>query len=241
MSSLYATDKGITMLMTAEELRNALPVKVKKSVNQDLIDQINSVMSEPELYEAYRNNLVSYTSVMQDGKFSIDQYVAAVKYVSHKLMGCSNIDAYSRTFPQKIAGFNAQGVSAKDVASYVTAYNKGKLVNLIFAQSMIPTHVLNQDLFQRALNVQADLMLNSKSDKVKCDAANSLLNHLKPPEVKKIELDVGMKEDSVLASLRKTTMELVAAQRLAIQSGVHSAEQVGHSKVITVDEEGNIL
>ena len=89
--------------------------------------------------------------------------------------------------------------------------------------------------------MQADLMLNSKSDKVKCDAANSLLNHLKPPEVKKIELDVGMKEDSVLASLRKTTMELVAAQRLAIQSGVHSAEQVGHSKVITVDEEGNVL
>ena len=225
------------MLMTVEQLRDALPAKVKKGVNQELIDQINSVLSEPELYEAYRDNLISYTSIMQDGKFTIPQYINAVKYVSHKLMGCSNIDAYSRTFPQKIAAFNAQGVQDKDIASYVTAYNKSKLVNLIFAQSMIPTHVLNQDLFQKALNVQADLMMNAKSEKVKSDAAAHLMNALKPPEVKKVELDITTKEDSAIASLRQSTMELVAAQRLAIQSGLQNAEQIAHSKVVTLDNE----
>jgi hypothetical protein len=229
----------MSMLMTVEQLRDALPAKVKKGVNQELIDQINAVLSEPELYESYRDNLVSYTSVMQDGKFTMEQYVNAVKYVSHKLMGCTNIDAYSRTFPQKIIQFNTQGVQAKDVASYVTAYNKSKLVNLIFAQTMIPTHVLNQDLFQKALNQQAHLMMHAKSEKVQSDAAAHLMNALKPPETKKIELDIGIKEDSAIALLRQSTMELVAAQRLAIQSGVQNAEQVAHSKITptTVDNE----
>lgn len=227
----------MTTALTVEQLKDALPAKVKRGVNQELIDQINLVLSEPELYEAYRDNLVSYTSVMQDGKFTIEQYINAVKYVSHKLMGCSNIDAYSRTFPQKIIGFKAQGVADKDIASYVTAYNKTKLVNLIFAQSMIPTHVLNQDLFQKALNVQADLMMNAKSEKVKSDAAAHLMNALKPPEVKKVELDITTREDSAISSLRQSTMELVAAQRLAIQAGTLNAEQVAHSKIVTVDND----
>ena len=66
-----------------------------------------------------------------DAKFVVDQdYVNAVKYVSHKLMGCTNLDAYVKTFPVKYQGFLNQGVLSKDIASYITAYNKSKLVNL---------------------------------------------------------------------------------------------------------------
>lgn len=218
--------------MTVEQFQQALPDKVRKSVNQALIDQVNQTLSEPELYETYRDNLVSYSSVMKDGRFKISEYINAVKYVSHKVMGCTNIDAYSKTFPDKIARFAAQGVAAKDIASYVTAYNKSKLVNLIFEQSIIPTWVLNQDLFQRALNVQADLMINANSEKVRAEAANSLLTHLKPPEVKKIELDIGMKEDSSIGALRQATLELVAQQRLSLQAGLQTATEVAHSKVM---------
>lgn len=65
--------------MTIDEFKAALPEKVRKSVNQDLIDQINSVLSEPELYEQYRENLLTYTKVMADGKFQVPQYLSAVK------------------------------------------------------------------------------------------------------------------------------------------------------------------
>lgn len=224
--------------LTIEQFKDALPAKVKKSVNQELIDQINSTLAEPEMYEAYRDNLVSYTSVMADGKFQISNYIEAVKYVSHKLMGCSNIDAYVKTFPDKYAGFVAQGVSGKDIASYVTAYNKGKLVNLIFAQTMVPFHVLNQDLYQKALNVQAELMVSAHSEKVRSDAANSLLTHLKPPEAMKIELEIGVKEDSAIAQLRASTLELSRQQRLMIEGGMQNAEQTAHSK-LTLDQTMN--
>lgn len=218
--------------LTIDQFKQALPDKVKKSINQELIDQINTTLSDPEMFESYRENLLSYTKVMADGRFKVDSYVQAVKYVSHKLMGCTNIEAYTKTFPDKYARFVAQGVQAKDIASYVTAYNKSKLVNLIFEQTLIPSYVLNQDLYQRALNVQADLMVNSGSDKVRCDAANSLLTHLKMPETQKVELEIGVKEDSSISQLRQATLELARAQRLAMEAGVMNAQEVAHAKVV---------
>lgn len=218
--------------MTIDEFKAALPEKVRKSVNQDLIDQINSVLSEPELYEQYRENLLSYTKVMADGKFQVPQYLSAVKYVSFKLQGASNIEAYSKTFPEKIQRFTQQGVSAKDIASYVTAYNKSKLVNLLFEQTLVPFWVLNQDMYQKALNVQAELMMSANSEKVRTDAANSLLTHLKPPEVKKVELDIGTKEDSSISQLRQATIELARQQKMLLESGVANAQEIAHSQVI---------
>lgn len=223
-------------MLTIDQFKTALPDKVKRSVNQELIDQINKTLSEPEMYEAYRDNLLSYTKVMADGRFKIQNYIDAVKYVSHKLMGCSNIDAYTKTFPNKYQNFLAQGVAAKDIASYVTAYNKSKLVNLIFEQTLIPAYVLNQDLYQKALNTQAELMITAKSEKVRCDAANSLLTHLKMPETQKVELEIGMKEDSSIAALRATTLELSRQQRLMVQSGAMNAQEVAHGKLIIEGE-----
>lgn len=225
-----------TQLLTIDQFRKALPDKVKKSVSDELINQINATLSDPEMYESFRDNLLSYTKVMADGRFKIQNYIDAVKYVSHKLLGCSNIDAYTKTFPQKYQNFLAQGVSSKDIASYVSAYNKSKLVNLIFEQTLVPMWVLNQDLYQRALNVQAELMVNANSEKVRSDAANSLLTHLKAPEVTKVELDIGVKEDSSIEALRQTTLELVAQQKLLLQAGAMNARQVAGSR-LTIEGE----
>ena len=218
--------------LTLEQFQLALPDKVKKSVNQELIDSVNAVISDPEVYEAYRENLLSYTKVMQDGKFKVTGYVDAVRYVSYKLMGHTNIDSYIKTFPDKYQRFLDQGVAAKDIASYVTAYNKSKLVNLIFEQTIIPSYVLNQDLYQKALNVQAELMVSAKSELVRTTAANSLLTQLKMPEKQKVELDINVKEDGSIAALRAATLELAKHQRLSMQAGQSTAQEIAASSLV---------
>ena len=175
---------------------------------------------------------MSYTKVLADGRFKMESYVSAVKYVSHKLMGSSDIDAYVKTFPDKYQDFLQRGVASKDIASYVCAYNKTKLVNLIREQSLIPSWVLNQDLYQKALNTQADLMLTAKSEKVRSDAANSLLTHLKQPETQKVQLDIGVKETSVVQDMRNAVQALAAAQRDQIRAGQATAQGVAHSKLV---------
>ena len=225
--------------LTIDLFKKALPDKVKKSVNQELIDQVNKMLSDPDMYEHYRENMLSYTSVMADGRFKVSNYVDAVKYVSHKLMGCTNLLAYTKTFPDKYNDFVARGVSSSDIASYVTAYNKSKLVNLIFAQTLVPSYVLNADMYQKALNVQAELMVHANSEKVRSDAANSILTHLKMPETQKIELDIGIKQDSSIDALRASTLELVAQQRAMIKANAMTAGEVAGSKLLI--ENGEVI
>jgi hypothetical protein len=219
-------------LMTVDQFKAALPPAIKQSVNQELIDSVNNALADPESMEIFRDNLLSFTSVLQQGKFKLSSYINAVRYVGYKVMGLSNKDSYIRTFPDKYQKFLNDGVNQKDIASYITAYNKSKLVNLIFEQALIPTHILNAPLFQQAINVQARLMNDDNvSAKVRCDAANSLLTHLKPPEVKKVELDIGLKTDSTIETLQATIRDLAQQQQQLIQKGV-PVQTIAHSQLV---------
>lgn len=227
----------MTTTLTIEQFQRALPKQIKTTITQEMIDSVNLVLSDVQLSQNYRDNLLSYTSVMRDGKFKIQSYLDAVRYVSFKLLGDSNITAFAKAFPDRYQNFLNTNISEKDIGAYVAAYNKNKLVNLIFEQTLIPSHVLNADLYQKALNTQAELMISARSEKVRSDAANSLLTHLKPPEVKKFELDIGIKQDSSIDELRATTLELVAQQRAMIAGNTMSAQQIAHSKLAIVDAE----
>lgn len=223
--------------LTIEQFVKVLPAQMKKSVNQELVNQVNLAMADPLMREQYRDNILGYVSVLMDGKFKITNYLDAVRYCGFKIMGDSNINAYVKTFPDRYQTFLANGTSEKDIASYVTSYNKNKLVNLIMAQSLVPSHVLNADIHQDAINTLAKLMQNANSEKVRCDAANNLLTHLKPPETKKIELDVGVKQDKSINELKEVMLALGKQQRDMVQGGMMTAKDLAHSKVITAEAE----
>ena len=114
----------------------------------------------------------------------------------------------------------------------VCAYNKGKVVQRLLTQSMIPVWVLNQDKVQEAINVQAQLMLTAKSEKVRSDAANSLLTHLKQPEAQKVQLDVAVKQDESIGELRRAMIELAAEQKNALRAGIMDSDELGRRKLI---------
>ena len=209
---------------------------MQKNVNQEILDLINLSLDEPEERENFMDNLVSYTYVLSQGKFKMVSYINAVKYVSFKVAGLNNKESYKRTFPEKYVDFHARGVASKDIASYITAYNKSKLVQLIYAQTLTPCYIINQPLFQRALNVQAALMLDTSiSPKVRSDAANSILTHTKAPETQKVELDVNVAEDKSISDLRAATNELVEKQKELIAMGT-PVIAIAHSQIIDSPE-----
>lgn len=218
--------------ITVDQLQRVMPKGIKTKVTPELVKTINDVMTDTQLRESYRDNLLSYTSVMADGKFKIGDYVNAVRYVSHKLLGATNIDAYAMTFPNRFQRLTNEGADPKTISSYSTAYNKTQLVQKIFAQTLVPMHVLNADLYQKALNHSAYLMLHAKSEKVQSDSANNLMNQLKAPEVTKLELDLNVKEDKSIQELKQATVLLAAQQRDIIRAGGMSVQEVAHSDLV---------
>lgn len=208
------------MTLTLHQVAHALPANLKNNVTQQLVDNINNCVADPIMAEAIKDNFLSYTQVLSEGKFKTEDYLSAVMYVSFKLMGMTNQDAYSRTFPARYRTLLNNGTSAKDISSYVSMYNKGRLVNLILEKSLIPTWVLNQHIYQKAINVQADLMSNANSEMVRMQAANSILTHLvKPKEVGPL-INLDLREGSGLNELKATLTQLAQQQRDLIGQGV---------------------
>lgn len=226
-------------MLTIQQVEKALPPNLKSAASQGLVDTLNGISNDPLMAETLRNNFISYTSILKEGKFKIEDYLHAVAYVSYKLMGDSNQDAYFKTFPNRYQELLERGADSKKISAYVHAYNKGKLVNLIMEQTLVPVHVLNQDMNQRAINHMAWLMMNAKSEKVQSEAANNLFNATKKPETKKHELAIEMKDTSGLNEMKATLAEMADMQRRQIQEGIATPKQVAASKIIDIEVEEN--
>lgn len=225
-------------LMTKESLNSALPRGVSLTITPELLAHVNNLLKDEDLQQNFRENLISFTSVLKEGRFKADSYVSAVQYVSLKLLGNTNEGAYSKTFPDRYNKMLANGKSDKDISSFVAAYHKSKLVGLVMAQTLTPAWVYNQGAYQEAINKQLSIMRNEDASfKVQSDAANSLLTHLKQPEAAKVELDIAVKEDSALGDLQRAMRELVQSQRQAIQEGKVSVQGVAHTRIIPKDQD----
>lgn len=225
-------------MLTLKEVQDSLPAGQKGNITQPMVDQLNALSKDPEEARYIRENFISFSQVLSEGRFKLGDYVRAVMYVSHKVMGKSNLDAYKSTFPDRYAQLVSDGREAKDIASYVAAYNKGKLVNLVYERAMIPTWVLNQDMFQAALNTQYEIMNDvNESGKTRVEAANSILTHLKKPETNKAELKVEIGMNDGMKALEQRLAEMAETQMKVIEGEAMTAQEVAAMPLNVPDAE----
>ena len=102
---------------------------------------------------------MSHNHLLKEGKFSIEQYVNAVKFISFRLLDNSQRRAYELTFPAKVTDWLANGVEEKAISSYVHAYNNTKLVMRLYDVTLVPFHLLHSPFRQEALMVEAKLLV----------------------------------------------------------------------------------
>ena len=214
-------------MLTLKEVQDSLPAGQKNVITQDMVDQLNNLSKDPEEARYIRENFVSFSQVLMEGRFKIGDYVRAVMYVSYQVMGKSNLEAYKATFPERYKKMEADGRESKDIASYVAAYNKGALVNKVKERAMIPTWILNQDKFQEAINVNYQIMKDEMvSPKVRVEAANSLMTHLKKPETHKTELQISVGMNDGMKALEQRLAEMAEVQQRTIEGKAMTAQEV---------------
>ena len=200
------------------------------------IDTINSVTEDEKLRDYYKDNLIGFSSVLNTGKFKLEDYNNAVKYCTYKLYGDTNLNSWVKTFPNRYKKLIDNGSDAKAISSHVAAYGKNILVNRIMEQSIIPAYVYNQDIHQLSLNQLASIMANEKaSHKSQLDSAGLLLTHLKVPETAKLEVSIGIKDDSALTEMKRALLDLTNQQQLNIEKKVSTANDIASSKIIEVE------
>lgn len=219
------------MKLSKEDFVTALPSNVTKGVNSAVVDYVNEVLADQDTRERFKENLFNYNKILSEGKYKVSDYISAVMYISFKSMNYTNIEAFERAFPEKMARYTREGKTMDQIHNFVSAYNRTKLVVALTAQAIIPTHILNQDLYQESINVNAKLMRNASREDVRQRAAEFLATHLAPPVDNKVKLDIGVSED-FLSELRNATDRLVDGQLQDIRSGRTTAAQIARTRII---------
>ena len=218
--------------------------KDKTTITDKLVETINMIiLDEPEVGHLVRENFLTYTKVLQNGKYSMETYLNAIKFVSYKLMNMTNAEAYMHTYPDRYDKLEKRYVGVegltqeefeKKVSSYVYAVAKSQLVVTILSQVQIPTKLLNMGLLQEAINVEASLMRSARSEIVREKAANTLIQYLGQEEENKIQIDAGYKKDDIIEQYEVAMKKMVEEQLVQIHKGA-DVKQIANA--VTVEAE----
>ena len=203
-------------------------------ITQDFLDKIEASVTNSEVAEQFKENFVTYLNVLSKGKYKMDDYISAVKYVSYKLLGYSNIKAYAATFPDRYQRLKDEG--QQQIEAFVSMYARGKLVNQIFEQTMVPTYVLNAPLHQEALNELA-MMIKDPDVRgmTKVKACEAILQHTKQPEVVKGELTIGIEQSDTINDLREVVENLANTHKVLLERKGMSLKQIAETNIIDAE------
>ena len=220
------------------ELKDAMPKQHRSKITQSFVDEVNLMVADPDMGELYSKNLITYSSVLQEGRFKLNDYMNATLFVSYKMLGMSSMAAFQKVFPQRCKDMFTRNVPTKDMQAYASTYNKNKLVSLIYEQTLIPDHIMYASVRHRAIAKLATLM-DSQNEHISHKASESLLRELKAPVDAKMTLDVKTQDTGVIADLASAISNLSNMQREKIIEGTIDAKGAAHSTIIglTLEED----
>lgn len=220
-------------MLALEAVKKLVPKAQRTMITQDFLDKIVASVTNSEVAEQFKENFVTYLNVLSKGKYKMDDYISAVKYVSYKLVGYSNIKAYAATFPDRYQRLKDEG--QQQIEAFVSMYARGKLVNQIFEQTMVPTYVLNAPLYQEALNELA-MMIKDPDVRgmTKVKACEAILQYTKQPDVVKGELTIGIEQSDTINDLREITENLADTYRMMLEKKGMKLKDVAEANIIDI-------
>jgi hypothetical protein len=222
-------------MITYDVLKDSVPKNQRKLVTPELVEKLNKWNDDPTLLGQFEENLLGYTGVLKTGRYKLENYFDAVRFVSYKLIGRSDIDAYMSVFPDRYQRLVDEGYTRSDMGPFVSAYATNKLVATITEQALVGAYIIKAPMHFEAINELMKIGLEGRSEIARVNALSKVADLTKAPETTKIELEIGTKENDAIAELREVTQKLARQQKLAIESGVQSTKEIAHSKILEAE------
>ena len=220
---------------TQDSLQAALPVNIP--ISKEMVDKINNILTNEDIAESFRENLIGFASVLSTPNASISGYINAVKFNSFVIMDYSYRKAWEHTFPDKYKDLVAKGATSKEIASHVASYRRGQMVTKVAEQALVPSYIYNQVFFQEAINTQVSIMRDEDVlPRDRIAAAESVLKYTQVPDSM-----VGNKSElqekglSIIDKLATSMDKLVSMQQEMIESKQLTVLNVAKSRIYEGD------
>ena len=223
-------------MLALESVRKLVPKNQRTLITQEFLDKLEASVNDNLVAEQFKENFVTYLNVLSKGKYKMEDYINAVKYVSFKLLGYSNINAYIATFPERYERLKAEGQT--QIEAFVSMYNKNKLVMQIYEQTIVPSYVLNAPMHQQALNTLAAMIVDDDvRGMTKVKACEAILQYTKQPDVVKGELTIGIEQSDTINDLREITENLADTYRMMLEKKGMRLKDVAEANIIDITPE----
>ena len=223
-------------MLALESVRKLVPKNQRTLITQEFLDKLEASVNDSLVAEQFKENFVTYLNVLSKGKYKMEDYINAVKYVSFKLLGYSNINAYIATFPERYERLKAEGQT--QIEAFVSMYNKNKLVMQIYEQTIVPSYVLNAPMHQQALNTLAAMIIDDDvRGMTKVKACEAILQYTKQPDVVKGELTIGIEQSDTINDLREITENLADTYRMMLEKKGMKLKDVAEANIIDITPE----
>jgi hypothetical protein len=211
--------------LTKEELQQRFPAKAK-TITDETIELINAANADPNFNgDEFLQTMYDYENVMYKNKASMKDYITALKFCAYlESEGDNYTEAYKRARANDefvIARKDADTSSDqyKELTFAASRYRKTPMVRDILTQADMPLYLMFQGARYKAVKLLADEMIGAAYSKDRINAADKLLTHVKPPENAKIELDIGIAQDSIIDKYEAMINQLVQTQKQQIADG----------------------
>lgn len=224
-------------MYTLEEVKSIVPKNKKNLITDDIVDLLNNELKDQDSIEEFKENFITYIKVLNgDSKYKIKDYIKAIKFITLRMLNHTILDSWKYTFPDRYDRLIKSGKTEEEIRPYSSVYSKNDLVVQLLKQTIIPTYILNAPLHQEAINISMNIARNSNVNAMaRVQAARTVLEYTKQPEVQSIQLDVGLKDIDEIAELNKTNRLLAELQLKNLEKGNLSLKEIAESKIIDLE------
>ena len=220
---------------TVDGLRKLFPKK-KATITEETVEYINAAKADEGFnVDDFIKTLVDYQSIMYDSKASLMEYMRAIKFCAYletedSLVGAYRKARYDDEFVMRCGEAKSGTPEYNAMSSAASRYRKSKLVVQILAQSDMPLYLMFQGFRYKAVAVLAKEMNDAPYARDRIAAAKALLESVKAPENVKVELDIGVKENSAIQSLNEQLAEFASKSMEQLQNGKTDLKTLGNMK-----------
>lgn len=242
MAGLGIVKKDKTQV-SKEELVKRFPAK-KNTITDEVVDLINDANNDPEFNgDEFLENMMTYQNVMLKNSGSLGEYINALKFCAYLEADVNNYtEAYKRArandqFVIERADLPKDSTGYKELTNAASRYRKTPMVRDILTQADMPIYLMFRGARYGAVAKLVEEMEDAQFSKDRISAAKAILEHVKPPENMKVELDIGVKQDNVIDRYENMITDLIEHQKREIADGKDLHDITNISIIKTEDKE----
>ena len=230
-----------TKQYTKQQIIDAFPHR-KGAITDELVEIFNQTVGDPLFEgESLLQSAITYEKALAAGRCKLIDYVNAVKFCAYLgVMRDNYVEAYRKTFYDRDFVKNrmnvpTESVEYRELTSAASRYRNSKLVTEILTYAQVPENIFYAGYRMKAMGVLHDLMYNARSDMARVNAAKEILAATKGPDKIDMKLDVEVKESSAVQQLEEQLMQMAAKQKILLEAGATTLEELGAMKATTRD------